>query len=103
MLVAFYTNRKWVFTDADKNVPAYKQLFVFAEGRVLTLIMALVLQYLLELLFAQIITMDVTLLGMIFTAEIIGTTAALVIYSIIEIIANYYFSKLIVFKKKKTE
>ncbi len=101
VLVAFYTNKKWVFTDADKNVKTGKQLLVFAEGRVITLIMAMVLQYLLELLFAAIIVTDLTVFGLTFSAAIIGTTAALFIYSVIEVIANYFFSKLFVFKKKK--
>ena len=100
VLVAFYTSKKWVFTDADKDVSSAKQLLVFAEGRVLTLIMAMVLQYLLELLFATIITGDLTVFGLTFSAEIIGTTAALFIYSVIEVIANYFFSKIFVFKKK---
>ena len=102
VLVAFYTNRKWVFKDADKSVSAGKQLLIFAEGRVITLIMAMVLQYLLELFFALIIVNDVTVLGFVFSAEIIGTTAALFIYSVIEVIANYFFSKIFVFKNKKS-
>lgn len=102
VLVAFYTNRKWVFTEADKSVSAGKQLLVFAEGRVITLIMAMVLQYVLELLFAVIIVNDVTVFGLTFSAEIIGTTAALFIYSVIEVIANYFFSKIFVFKNKKS-
>lgn len=101
VLTAFYTNKKWVFTDADQNVSTKKQLFLFAEGRVLTLLMAMILQYVLELLFAQVITNDMTVLGMTFSAEIIGTTVALLIYSVVEIIANYHFSKRIVFKKKQ--
>lgn len=103
VLVAFYTNKKWVFTDADNDVSTGKQLLVFAEGRVITLIMAMILQYLLELLFAAVITSDMTLLGMTFSAEIIGTTAALMIYSVVEVIANYFFSKIFVFKKKKEQ
>ena len=101
VLVAFYTNKKWVFTKADKNVSTGKQLLVFAEGRVATLILAMILQYLLELLFAAIITQDVPLLGMTFSSELIGTTAALVIYSVIEVIAHYFFSKIFFFKNKK--
>lgn len=101
VLVAFYTNRKWVFTDADKSKHVGKQLLLFAEGRVLTLIMAMILQYLLELLFSVVITRDITLLGVTFTAEIIGTTVALIIYSLIEVVANYFFSKKFVFTKKQ--
>ncbi len=100
VLVAFYTNKRWVFTDADQDVPTGKQLLVFAEGRVLTLLLSLVLQYLLELLFAAVITGELTLLGITLSAEILGTTAALAIYSVIEIIANYYFSKFFVFRSK---
>lgn len=101
VLVAFYTNKKWVFTKADKNASTGKQLLVFAEGRVATLILAMILQYLLELLFAAIITQEISALGMTFSPEFIGTTAALVIYSVIEVIANYFFSKIFVFKNKK--
>jgi putative flippase GtrA len=36
VLFAFYTNRKWVFTDADRSVSAISQLAVFAGGRLLT-------------------------------------------------------------------
>ena len=100
VLVAFYTNKKWVFTEADQEVSTGKQLLTFAEGRVLTLLLSLVLQYLLELLFATIIVGDLTLLRITLSAEILGTTAALIIYSVIEIIANYYFSKFFVFKSK---
>lgn len=100
VLVAFYTNKKWVFTEADKDVSTGKQLLIFAEGRVITLLLSLVIQYLLELLLASIITSDLTLLGITLSAEILGTTAALAIYSVVEIIANYYFSKLFVFKSK---
>ena len=32
VLFAFFTNRKWVFTDADRDKPIYKQLPVFAGG-----------------------------------------------------------------------
>ena len=31
VLVAFYTNKKWVFTNADKSIPTAKQLLVFAD------------------------------------------------------------------------
>ena len=101
VLVAFYTNKKWVFTKADQNVSTAKQLLVFAEGRVATLIFTMILRYLLELLFAVIITQGVTVFGIDFSAALIGTTAALVVCSVIEVIANYVLSKIFVFKKKK--
>ena len=36
VLFAFFTNRKWVFTEADKSVRASIQLVKFASGRVIT-------------------------------------------------------------------
>ena len=37
VLFAFFTNKKWVFTDADKTTSTAKQLSVFASGRLVTL------------------------------------------------------------------
>ena len=45
VLFAFFTNRKWVFTDADKSIPIIKQLPVFASGRVLTFVLDYVVTY----------------------------------------------------------
>ena len=39
VLFAFFTNRKWVFTDADKNKNALLQLLTFSGGRVVTLVL----------------------------------------------------------------
>ncbi len=103
MLIAFYTNKKWVFTNADNNVSTAKQLLVFAEGRVATLVMATALQYLFELLFAVTIRKDLQVFGMTFTAEFIGTTVALLICSVIEVVTNYFLSKKFVFKQKQTK
>lgn len=101
MLVAFYTSKRWVFRNADNNVSTLKQLLVFAEGRVLTLILAAVSQYLLELLFAVVITKGITVFGISISAATLGTTAALLICSVCEVVANYFLSKKFVFKKKQ--
>ena len=37
VLFAFFTNRAWVFTEADKSTSLWKQLVPFAGGRVVTL------------------------------------------------------------------
>lgn len=100
MLVAFYTNRRWVFRHADRDVSVIKQLLVFAEGRVFTLIAAAVSQYLLELLFALVIRRGISVFGMSFSADMLGTTAALLICSVGEVVANYFLSKKFVFKAK---
>ena len=36
VLFAFFTNRKWVFTDAEKDASTMLQLTKFAGGRVIT-------------------------------------------------------------------
>ena len=97
VLVAFFTNRLWVFTDAEKGTRnTLKQLAVFSGSRVLT--------YILEAL---------TNLGAIALLEALGYTAftligisvteriwAKCISSILVVISNYFISKLLVFKKK---
>ena len=37
VLFAFFTNRAWVFTEADKSTSVWKQLLPFAGGRVVRL------------------------------------------------------------------
>ena len=101
-LFAFFTNRAWVFTEADKSTPLWKQLLPFAGGRVITL----GLDY--------VITIGLTLvLGMLIpawtAAELFGKTvnlceiASKFVASIAIIICNYIISKLFVFKNKKEQ
>lgn len=103
MLVAFYTSKYWVFRHADNDTSTIKQLLVFAEGRVFTLILAAASQYLLELLFARVIHGGIDILGMSFSADTVGTTAALLICSVAEVVANYFLSKKFVFKSKQSK
>jgi putative flippase GtrA len=100
VLFAFFTNRRWVFTDADRDKPIYKQLPVFAGGRLLTFFLdylityfgALVLSKLLPVLSSQI------LLGREWN---INEIAAKLAAAVVVIIVNYFISKLLVFTKKK--
>ena len=39
VLFAFFTNRKWVFTEANKEKKIMPQLAIFAGGRVLTFVL----------------------------------------------------------------
>lgn len=100
VLTAFYTNRRWVFTDADHSRGSlWKQLVLFAGSRVATLGLDIVATF----LFIQLFNLWIdpvsppTLLGIALTAEL----WAKVIVSVLVIVANYVLSKLIVFKKKK--
>ena len=99
VLFAFFTNRAWVFTDADKSASLWKQLLPFAGGRVITL----GLDY--------VITLGLTLgLGLLFpawtSAALLGKTvnlcelASKVVAAVVVIVCNYVISKIFVFKNK---
>ena len=100
VLFAFFTNRAWVFTDADKSASLWKQLLPFAGGRVVTLGLDFV------------ITLGLTLgLGALIpawtAAELFGKTINLcelgskLVAAVVVIVCNYIISKLFVFKNKK--
>ena len=100
VLFAFFTNRAWVFTEADQSTSLWKQLLPFAGGRVVTL----GLDY--------VITIGLTLaLGALIPAwtafELMGKTVNLcelsskIAAAVVVIVANYIISKLFVFKNKK--
>ncbi|MBE6693603.1 MAG: GtrA family protein [Ruminococcaceae bacterium] len=100
VLTAFYTNRRWVFTDAERGEGTLvRQLTLFAGSRVLTLILDIVSTYAFIYLLKLWINDSAppTLLGISFTAEFI----AKIITSVLVVVANYVLSKLFVFKNKK--
>ena len=101
VLFAFFTNRKWVFTEADKSKNVFAQLAAFAGGRVATFILDFVVTFFGGLALSKLIPA--------FNAfEIFGATfnlneiAAKVFAAVLVIIGNYFFSKFLVFKKKKS-
>lgn len=100
VLFAFFTNRKWVFTSADKNVSIIKQLFVFAGGRLATFGLDYVVTYFgamaLTAIFPALVAFE------IFGKSInLNDVISKVIAAIIVIIGNYVFGKIFVFKNKK--
>ena len=99
VLFAYYTNKKWVFTDADKADSQIKQLAVFAGGRVLTFGLDYAVTYLGAIGLAALLPFasNVELLGREWNLNEIG---AKVVAAVLVIIGNYVFSKLLVFKKK---
>lgn len=102
LLLAFFTNKRWVFTKAEHGVSVgFKQFGVFASSRVITYFLEvalnLVLIALLEglhyhapsfPLFGQKVAISAR-----FWAKLISSATIVVI--------NYFISKLIVFRKKK--
>ncbi len=100
LLSAFYTNRKWVFTEADHGKGSLlHQLWLFSGSRVFTFFLDLAATYGLIHLLSLWLTPDnaPVLLGVKLDAELWAkiTVSALVIA------VNYALSKLLVFKTKK--
>jgi putative flippase GtrA len=100
VLFAFFTNRKWVFTDADKSVPVPIQLIKFSAGRVVTFFIDYVVTFFGAWCLAALVPAmtKLVLLGREWNLAEIG---AKVVSAVIVIICNYIFSKIFVFKKKK--
>ena len=100
MLFAFFTNRAWVFTEADKSISLWKQLLPFAGGRVITLGLDFVITFGLTLGLGALIPAWTS-------AQLFGKTWNLceifskVVAAVVVIVANYFISKLLVFKNKK--
>lgn len=101
-LFAFFTNRAWVFTDADKSVSIWKQLIPFAGGRLVTFGLDYVITFGLTLALCALIPSwtAVVLLGKTFNLCEIGSK---LVAAVVVIISNYVMSKLFVFKKKKEQ
>ena len=100
VLFAFFTNRKWVFTDADKNASVPLQLVKFSGGRIATFFIDYAVTLFGAMGLAALVPAmtAVTLFGREWNFAEIG---AKVIAAVIVIVCNYIFSKLFVFKNKK--
>ena len=99
VIVAFVTNKKWVFLDADKGVGVtVRQFLTFSGSRLLTyfieIFMNLGLIALMGLLPHKIAGFGIFGLAL-------GDLAAKVLTTVVIVILNYVFSKLIVFRKHK--
>ena len=81
VLFAYPLNRKWVFRSSNPEI--LKEFFGFSSSRVSTLIMDIVIMWL-----------TVNVWGMNYWI------AKIFISSVVVTIANYVFSKLLIFKKK---
>lgn len=100
VLFAYFTNRRWVFTDADKSAPMLPQLGLFAAGRLVTL----GLDYAVTLFGGMALSAIVPKLNgvAIFGKNLnFNEITAKIIAAVIVIAGNYVFSKLLVFRKRK--
>lgn len=102
VLFAFWSNRKWVFTEADKNAPIGRQLLTFSAGRLLTLGLDYCITFGFTLLLGQLfpaLTAAVLLGREWNVCEILSKLVA----AVVVIVCNYIISKLLVFRDRKTE
>ena len=98
VLFAFFTNRRWVFTEADRSKNTFwRQLILFAGSRVASFLLDLGVTYGCTLLLALWIVEPPVIVGIALTPGIIAKLVA----AVLVIIANYVLSKLIVFRKAK--
>lgn len=106
VLFAFFTNRAFVFKDADKKANIWVQLVEFCGGRVLTLLLFEIalyqgLTWLLDVIIPnqiEILTVDISNLrgyGIDLFAKGVASVA--------NIVANYVIGKFLVFKKAKKQ
>ena len=98
VLFAFFTNRKYVFEADTKIGSTARQLGIFAGGRVATLDYFVTLFGTMALSALLPSLNGVVLLGKTFNINEIG---AKFVAAVIVVIANYFFSKFLVFKKKR--
>ena len=103
VLFAFFTNKKWVFRDkTTERSSVLRQLAVFAGGRLLTLGMDYAVNYLLLLAFAALpLAFLDGFLGL--SRESIVELGAWGVTQVFVVIANYFLSKWLVFRKKRSE
>lgn len=99
VLFAFFTNRAIVFEGA-KEGSFFRQLTVFAGGRVVSFGLDYFVTYFGALLLSMLFPVlnAVSLFG---RAWNVNELSAKVVAAVIVIVSNYFFSKLLVFRKKK--
>ena len=97
VLFAFFTNKKWVFTNAESDVSTTAQLLKFAASRLATLGLDTAVTFGTVWTLQAMSYQTVRIIGIPINADIISKITA----SIVVIITNYILSKLFVFKDKK--
>ena len=98
VLFAFFTNKKWVFTNADKDVSTLSQLLRFSASRLATLGLDTLLTFGTVWVLQWLDYSAVTLVGITLSADLISKIVA----SAVVLISNYILSKIFVFKAKKS-
>ena len=97
VLFAFFTNKKWVFKNADDSLSTGNQLLRFSASRLATLGLDALITFG-SLAALQIVNYSpFDLVGITVSADIVAKLIA----SVVVVISNYVLSKMFVFKKAK--
>ena len=102
VLVAFFTNKKWVFTEAEKGVKnTWKQLGIFSGARVGTYVLEVGINLGMIALFGWLgyVAPILSVFGWQF--ELSARVWAKVVTSVVVTFSNYFISKLVVFRRKQ--
>lgn len=101
VLVAFFTNKRWVFTDSEKGRGAtLRQLAAFSGARVGTLFVEIVINLGVIAAFDALGYKAPVLNLVFFSVALTSRLWAKAVSSVVVVISNYFISKLWVFKKK---
>ena len=102
VLVTFFTNKKWVFVDAEKGLRVtVRQLLVFSGARVATYFMEVGMNLGAIALLTLLRYSEPTLHILGFDVVLSSRLWAKLVSSIAVVIANYFISKLVVFRRKQ--
>ncbi len=97
VVVAFFTNKKWVFKSAHEGTQStWRQLSIFAGGRVMTYFVEVFVNLVTIFALDSLGYRAFALLGIFITSRV----WAKLLSSVIIVVSNYFISKLVVFKKR---
>lgn len=101
VLVAFFTNKKWVFKNEEKGMSGTGvQLIKFAGARVMTYFLEVVVNLAAIAIFDACGYTAPTFTVLSITVTLSSRLWAKVISSVLVVVSNYFISKLLVFRKK---
>jgi putative flippase GtrA len=93
--VAFFTNKKWVFTNAENGTRSTaKQFFIFSGSRVATYVLEAVVNLLAIAALERLGYKPFSILAIVIHLRVVAKA----ISSVLVVISNYLISKFIVFK-----
>ena len=105
VLVAFFTNKFWVFRSAEKGIRAtFRQLCIFSGSRLGTYFLEVIINLGVIALLDNVFHYKPLVIPLGFmNFECNSRIWAKIVSSVVIVISNYFISKLVVFRKKKVE